>query len=529
MRSPAIVNRNRHSRLPGGVWAVPRVKDLMPARQLPEEDNDAPRAALIKNQQIRYMKKKSQSRSNPGESTPLNLPAADVLSAVPRVSDLQFSEQLAADEALGNVALAAMVRQYVEEIAKNRLAWWQASSFALPCDGDSVLCKALARVRTRLRLGYDVRLYTSVQNAYARAPYRGIRDGKTLHIFLSQAFLNLADPCELSFHLAQGIWEAIDEGAFFVRCLAKCPLNWNNHQLVRSRERYAAYSAAIYGLLACGEVDMATRESWRAYSSIQSPLDVHILRRMSERAIAEGDASYWERQLNDCHNARYPLLLPEVLQAFTRTSRCHALLGPSVGSVATGDAIDWLEFSAQIVAHDEHLHAPSEEWIDALSATCAVIRPLATASILEGYEGFSNAEIRDALERSEMLPSSVDRYLESEEWQLGAEGNTLQLLKGMLSSQNNARRMQFCSADLLRKIAIVVLVEGTQKALQLSEEQAPEVVILIERFVELACHLGIEEGFARSYLSAVSEWLAERQSEEDASTEQEGESTDEKA
>jgi hypothetical protein len=435
---------------------------------------------------------------------------ADVLWGVPRIKDLLFSAQVEADAALAEQPMAATVRGLEEELSEERIPWWCQASFALPAAAGSVLGEALARIRMRLRLAFELKVYTSVEAVYSQAPYRGIREGQTLFLFLPQAFLQTSDPRVLAFHLGQCIWNAMDNNAWFVSMLRRFPLNWDALQTLHLRERQAAYSAAIYGLLSCGDLATAVAESWRPFSPIQKPLEAPILMEMSAQAAASGDPDYWERQLQDCRNAQYPLLLPTVLRRFTETDTCHALLGATAGSNDDTAPVQWDSFDKQVRELDHATHQPSEEWESKLTTAHAMIQPLLATYILSAIPDYPVEKIREALDRAEMLPEAVADFFDADGWDPSPGGNNDEFLDRCLTRLNTNRRLAFCAADLLSPIGFTLIIEGHEYGNEKPEDPRHDAIpAMVRRFVDFAGSLGIGEAQARMFLNSIHERLEE--------------------
>lgn len=453
----------------------------------------------------------NDTSSNPNSidtDMPFMITTADILWGVPRLKDLMFSRQLDADATLGQHPLAPKVNLLLEEFSDNTFEELQQGSFALANDGQSVLSQAMERVRMRLRLAYDLEVYTSIESCFPGKVGCGIRRENTIHIFLSQPFLDITDARELSFHLALYVWEALDPGAWFARVLGHFPLHQVVTEDMNRRYRYAVYSGAIYGLLACGDLDIAIRESWRVYSSLHKPIEAPMLLEMSARACADGDTHYWERQLNEAFNARYPLLLPTVLREFTRTDICASLFGTTAGLTNEPKAVKWADFEAQVLELDDRVHTPSENWTEKLSAAVTLIQPLATAWMLESHPDFSTERILELLDRTCITDEDLREFFNEQGWQPGAEGNTAELLNRYLYKVVNVRRLPFANANILSKMAIIVCIETARIVdSSPSEEEQRSGSVIVDRFVEFASLCGIAAEFANHYLTAMMEKL----------------------
>ena len=298
--------------------------------------------------------KRSKSTARRGAKTQTNAHAgstAAVLSAVPRIADLKFASQKDRETAILADGVCQLVKEHVEANLDNYIAAYQHPSVELPMTGDRPIVRALARVRERLRLSHPVRIALMLRDDLKGARALSVLQDKTIHIFISASFLEDANEDELAYHLGVAIWKAFDSLSFIRQQVygRGSLLPWMTHLELMAWERLSDYSAACYGLLACGNLDTAIVESWRQCMDQRAPHDSAGLIAIAENYAQQPRFAAVDICRFFSESPFYLFALPTVLQEFARSAPYKSLIGETGGTSCK-------EFQKRVEALDQRIH-----------------------------------------------------------------------------------------------------------------------------------------------------------------------------
>ena len=326
-----------------------------------------------------------------------------VLNAAPRVADLRFDCQGQRESDIAADPFANFLAEGYTTAKTTQLESFLATGFLLPQVGSHPWVKALERVRRRLRLSMPIHVILLLQEEFVGHSAIGIQHQNGISLIMGQTYLEDANETELAYHFGVAIWKALDEKSFPYREILRrnCPVSWDIKEQLMNWGRFSMYSAACYGLLACGDLDTAITETWRQCLGRRAPHDSEGLLALAESYREEGHMPLLHLWEHYHQSGLYLVGLPLVLKAFSDSVTYADLVGGTGTSTRT-------DFQKQISDLDESLYGmPNEldaEFIQFLSLCSTLTR----AHVFEASPNYSlealHAELEpDFMEESEFI------------------------------------------------------------------------------------------------------------------------------
>lgn len=356
--------------------------------------------------------------------------SAAVLNAAPRVADLRFESQKEREAIIAADAYANFLVEGYSAAKVTQLDKFLEIGFVLPQEGSHPWIVALKRVRQRLRLSVPIHVVMVLQEELIGRSYIGIRHEAGIHLIVGPSFLEDATETELAYHFGVAIWKASNEISFAYREILRrnCPLEWGLKETILEWGRFSIYSAACYGLLACGDLNTAITESWRHCLSRRAPLDAKGLLTLSESYNDTGHMAPLHLCEHFLQSGVYLVGLPQVLKNFAESAIYLDLVGKSGGTSREA-------FQMNIDELDKKLYeVPSPygvEFIQFLFHCGLLVR----AHVFQGSPNYSLEALFKELEGSLW---DLDSFMElTTEIGLGPEGSgdCLVLLRGLKQSE----------------------------------------------------------------------------------------------
>ncbi|MGC9453200.1 MAG: hypothetical protein ACP5I4_17340 [Oceanipulchritudo sp.] len=377
-------------------------------------------------------------------------PAA-VLNSVPRVADLRFDSQKEREAKINSDAYARLLAEGFSAARDPQLDTFLDIGLVMPVVGDSAWVKALKRVRQRLRLSMPIHVVLLLQDELVSHSAIGIQHEAGIHLIVGQNFLEGASETELAYHFGVAIWKALDEVSFAYREILRrnCPITWALKQEILNWGRFSMYSAACYGLLACGDLDTAITETWRhCLGRQQSPLDATGLLTLSRRYAETGHMALIHLYQHYHASGLYLVGLPLVLDEFSRTTIYQSLVG-GTGETSRTDFQKWVE---QL---DEKLYSLPNQLDFDFVKYLTVCSTLTRARVFEASPNFSLESLYDDL--GEEIMEKSDFVASMSEMGFGPDGtvDSMELLQELKDNTFGWAIPLFCNEFIVGCLRIM--------------------------------------------------------------------------